>query len=62
MLELMAGGLSNGAIAGRLRLSDRAVEKRISAVLTKLDLGPDDPGVHRRVRAVLLYLADPGRG
>ena len=58
VLELMAGGLSNAAIADRLALSERAVEKRITAVLTKLNLDPDDAKIHRRVRAVLLYLAD----
>lgn len=56
VLELMARGLSNAALAERLVLTERAVEKHISAVLTKLDLGPD-AGVHRRVRAVLVYLA-----
>jgi DNA-binding NarL/FixJ family response regulator len=60
VLELMAGGLSNSAIAERLVLTERAVEKHITAVLTKLDLGPDDPGVHRRVRAVLVYLSAAG--
>ncbi|MFC7406256.1 response regulator [Georgenia alba] len=62
VLELMAAGLSNAAIAEGLVLSERAVEKRITAVLTKLDLGPDDPGVHRRVRAVLMYLAGTAGG
>jgi DNA-binding NarL/FixJ family response regulator len=59
-LELMARAFSNSAIAEHLVLTDRAVEKHITAVLTKLDLGPDDPGVHRRVRAVLVYLAAAG--
>lgn len=57
VLSLMARGLSNSAIAEHLVLTDRAVEKHITAVLNKLDLGPADPGVHRRVRAVLVYLA-----
>jgi hypothetical protein len=39
-------------------LSDRAVEKHITSILTKLDLPADDTEVHRRVRAVLLYLAE----
>lgn len=60
VLELMARGFSNGAIAKHLVLTERAVEKHITAVLTKLDLGPDDPEVHRRVRAVLVYLAASG--
>ncbi|MPZ00131.1 MAG: response regulator [Actinophytocola sp.] len=57
VLELVAGGLSNGAIAAKLTLSERAVEKHISAILGKLDLDPGDTDVHRRVRAVLVYLS-----
>ncbi len=60
VLGLMATGMSNAALAEQLVLSKRAVEKHITAVLTKLNLGPDDPGVHRRVRAVLVYLAATG--
>lgn len=58
VLELMAGGSSNSAIALELVLSDRAVEKHISSILQKLDLAADDGDVHRRVRAVLLYLSE----
>lgn len=57
VLGLVATGLSNGAIADRLVLTERAVEKHITAVLGKLDLDPGDTGIHRRVRAVLTYLA-----
>jgi DNA-binding NarL/FixJ family response regulator len=57
VLELVATGLSSTAIAGKLTLSERAVEKHITAILAKLDLDPTDAEVHRRVRAVLLYLA-----
>ncbi|WP_238997769.1 response regulator transcription factor [Nocardioides limicola] len=57
VLELIATGLSNAAIARRLTLTERAVEKHISSVLTKLCLEPGDTEVHRRVRAVLIYLA-----
>lgn len=57
VLGLMAAGLSNSALAERLVLSERAVEKHITAVLTKLGLAADDTSVHRRVRAVLLYLS-----
>ena len=60
VLELMAAGASNSAIADRLVLGDRAVEKHVTSVLTKLDLPPDDGAVHRRVRAVLLYLSETG--
>jgi DNA-binding NarL/FixJ family response regulator len=57
VLELVAQGASNASIASRLVLSERAVEKHITAILTKLDLPADDGGVHRRVRAVLVYLS-----
>lgn len=57
VLELMATGLSNSAIGQQLTLTERAVEKHITAVLAKLDLDPDDVEVHRRVRAVLVYLS-----
>src|SRR5918994_726293 len=59
-LAEMAQGKTNAAIGEALVLSDRAVEKHINAVFTKLDLGPETDG-HRRVKAVLLYLADSGR-
>ena len=58
VLEHLARGDSNRAIAQELVLSDRAVEKHITSILTKLDLPADDTEVHRRVRAVLLYLAE----
>lgn len=58
ILALVAQGRSNRAIAGDLFLSDRAVEKHITSILSKLDLPADDDAVHRRVRAVLLYLAE----
>jgi DNA-binding NarL/FixJ family response regulator len=57
ILELLAQGRSNRAIADELHLSDRAVEKHITSILTKLDLPADDASVHRRVRAVLVYLS-----
>jgi DNA-binding NarL/FixJ family response regulator len=60
VLELMATGASNAAIAGKLVLSDRAVEKHISAVFTKLGL-PEDGDTNRRVRAVLIFLSAEGR-
>jgi len=56
-LAEMAQGKNNGAIAESLSLSDRAVEKHISAVFTKLGLS-EELAVHRRVKAVLVYLAD----
>ncbi len=58
VLELVAAGMSNAAIAERLTLTVRAVEKHITAILAKLGIDADDSAVHRRVRAVLLYLSE----
>ncbi len=55
VLALMAEGRSNSAIAGRLAVSERAVEKNISNIFSKLGLPPSDSD-HRRVLAVLAYL------
>lgn len=61
VLGLMATGRSNAAIAEALVLTERSVEKHITSVMAKLKLDPRDGSVHRRVRAVLLYLAEAGR-
>jgi DNA-binding NarL/FixJ family response regulator/class 3 adenylate cyclase len=55
VLGLMAEGLSNGAIAKRLYLSLRAVERHVGAIFDKLDL-PSDADGHRRVLAVVAFL------
>jgi DNA-binding NarL/FixJ family response regulator len=55
VLALMAEGRSNGAIAGALVISERAVEKHIANIFSKLGLPPSDAD-HRRVLAVLRYL------
>jgi DNA-binding NarL/FixJ family response regulator len=55
VLSLMAEGRSNGAIAGILVISERAVEKHVANVFAKLGLAPSDAD-HRRVLAVLRYL------
>jgi DNA-binding NarL/FixJ family response regulator len=60
VLALLAGGLSNASIAGRLSLSKRAVEKHIGEIFARLDLH-DDPGVSRRVTATLVFLREAGR-
>ncbi len=57
VLGEIAQGKSNAAIAGSLYLSERAVEKHINSIFSKLGLG-EAPDVNRRVKAVLLYLAD----
>ena len=55
VLGLMAEGRSNHAIAEELVVTERAVEKHVTGIFSKLDLGatPED---HRRVLAVLTYL------
>lgn len=55
VLELMAEGRSNQAIANGLRLSERTVEANVRVILSKLGLEPDVAD-HRRVLAVLAYL------
>ncbi|WP_167468023.1 response regulator transcription factor [Streptomyces coelicoflavus] len=57
VLALMAEGLGNSAIAGRLVVTDGAVHKHIRSIFAKLDLSPADQ-VDRRVAAVLHYLED----
>ena len=59
VLSEVASGKSNAAIAETLFLSERAVEKHINSILTKLDL-PVDANSNRRVQAVLLYLSERG--
>ncbi|MDR6325823.1 response regulator [Actinoplanes couchii] len=55
VLGLMAEGRSNGAIATKLYIGEKAVSKHISSIFTKLALPPSDDD-HRRVLAVLAYL------
>jgi DNA-binding NarL/FixJ family response regulator len=55
VLELMAEGHSNSALAQLLSVTERAVEKHVSAIFTKLDLPPSQAH-HRRVLAVVTYL------
>ena len=55
VLELMAEGLSNAAIAERMVVTERAVEKHVTSIFGKLHLGADSE-THRRVLAVLAFL------
>ena len=55
VLGLMAEGRSNNAIAEQLVVTERAVEKHVTSIFTKLDLSPTVED-HRRVLAVLAYL------
>jgi DNA-binding NarL/FixJ family response regulator len=59
VLELVAEGRSNAAIAGALFVSEKAVGKHISGIFAKLDLPPSEDD-NRRVRAVLAYLQAVG--
>jgi DNA-binding NarL/FixJ family response regulator len=55
VLEQMAQGKNNAAIARSLFLTERAVEKHINSLFHKLDL-TEETDVHRRVMAVLAFL------
>jgi DNA-binding NarL/FixJ family response regulator len=55
VLGLIAGGLSNRAIAEHIFVTERTVEAHVKQIFMKLDLGAD-PTSHRRVLAVLAYL------
>jgi DNA-binding NarL/FixJ family response regulator len=55
VLELMAGGRSNAAIAAQLFVSEGAVGKHTANIFSKLQLAPSDD-TNRRVMAVLAYL------
>jgi len=56
VLAEMAQGKNNAAVATALVLSERAVEKHINSIFFKLGLS-EETEVHRRVKAVLLFLA-----
>lgn len=55
VLALMAEGRTNSAIAKALVVTDRAIEKHVANIFTKLGLAASD-GDHRRVLSVLRYL------
>jgi DNA-binding NarL/FixJ family response regulator len=59
VLEQMAQGKNNAAIAKALFLTERAIEKHINSLFHKLDL-TEESDVHRRVMAVLAFLREEG--
>ena len=61
ILGEMAQGKSNAAIASTLAVSERAVEKHTNSIFSKLGL-TEEREVNRRVKAVLVYLSEPGGG
>lgn len=60
VLEQMAQGRTNAAVAAQLHLSESSIEKYATSIFSKLGLS-DEPQVHRRVAAVLAYLRDASR-
>jgi DNA-binding NarL/FixJ family response regulator len=57
VLSEMALGRNNAGIGAALGLSERAVEKHINSLFAKLGVS-EEPDVHRRVKAVLVLLAE----
>ena len=57
VLREMAAGKTNAAIADALFLTERSVEKVIHSIFLKLGL-TWETAVHKRVKAVILYLAE----
>ena len=55
VLELVAEGRTNKAIADRMEITQRAVTKHVTSIFTKLDLPPGEDD-HRRILAVLTFL------
>ena len=60
VLEQMAQGRTNAAVALALSLSESSIEKYATSIFVKLGLR-DEPQTHRRVAAVLAFLRDAGR-
>jgi len=57
VLREMAEGKNNAAIAATLMLTERSVEKVIHSIFRKLGIAWE-PSLHKRVKAVILYLAE----
>lgn len=61
VLRKMAEGRNNASIAADLVVTERSVEKAINSIFMKLGL-TWEPAVHKRVKAVILYLAESDQG
>lgn len=61
VLAAMAQGMTNAMIAGSLHISESSVEKHATSIFAKLGL-TSEPGVHRRVAAVVEFLRSPHDG
>jgi DNA-binding NarL/FixJ family response regulator len=61
VLREMAEGRNNAAIAEALVITERSVEKYVHSIFAKLGLTWEE-NVHRRVKAVLLFLSAGGEG
>jgi DNA-binding NarL/FixJ family response regulator len=61
VLRKMAEGKNNASIGADLVVTERSVEKVINSIFMKLGL-TWEPAVHKRVKAVILYLAESDRG
>jgi DNA-binding NarL/FixJ family response regulator len=59
VLREMASGKSNAAIAQTLFITERSVEKVIHSIFVKLGLAFEE-AIHKRVKAVVMYLAEGG--
>ncbi len=59
VIELMAQGFSNSAVAERLMLGVKSVENYINAIYQHLGIRQDEP-IHPRVKAVLMFLQESG--
>jgi len=56
VLEQLAQGLNNAAIAAALTLTEHAIERHINAIFSKLGLS-EEIDIHRRVKAALVFLS-----
>ena len=60
VLQLIAQGYNNAAVAERLVIAEKSVETYINAIYQELELSRE-PGVHARVRAAILFLEETQR-